>query len=206
MQRVVQKRWLVFWTVFTLAILTVAIAHAATITLVAWVTYSLYGNDGQPLADNSVVYLIGSKDAVNDGMQTAGSNYIPDSVQGDDVFIGTVLIGYNTTSNGTFLTGDFTFDSDQVDYIYIRFFDTTVMPPVGTQYWGVSGMTNADSHAFEVLWLDLVGGFRATNEAVFVVIPEPGSGHLLLLLAGLVWGLRLSAKKGVKREGQNGVY
>ena len=196
MQRAVQRRWLIFWAAFTLAVLTIAMCQGTTITLLAWVTYSLYDDSSVPLGDDSVVYIIGSKDNVNDGMQAFGTNYIADSVQGDDVFIGLVRIGYNTTSNGTFLTADFTFESDEVDYIYIRLFDTTMAPPEGLVDWGVSPLFDATNHPFDVLFLNLVGGYATTNELVFVVIPEPGSGQLLLLLAGLVWGIRASAKGG----------
>ena len=177
----VNRRWLVFWACLLVMFVAITGVYATTVNLIAYVSYSILNSLGVPLADGSVVYIFGSTDSVNNGPMPYGTNLIADSVQGDDVFIGMVQIGTPSFlgSNGTFYSdSQFSFNIDDIHYLYIRFFDTTNTAIEGYTNWGQQRTT-------------------VTNN--FVIIPEPSTGHLLLLFIGLLGGLFTSMRKAERK-------
>lgn len=208
MDRRTQQRWRVFWVAVCLAVTGLIGAHAALVTLYAYVSYSIYGPGGTtPLANNSLVYIIGSSNSVIDPMASWGSpatNYIAGTTTGDDVFLGTVRIGDNVDSNGTFFVV-VEFDSDLVKYVYLRFFDWQDNEPVtGMVYWGQSSNFFIGNPTLGVSVVDFnqdaPNSLIASNQNNFVVIPEPGTANLLILVAGMAWAMRTSMRRaGAKR-------
>jgi hypothetical protein len=177
--------------------------NSATINLQAYITFSLLTSNGLlPLADGSVIYIVGSLDSVQDPMQTYGgpaTNYIADSTSGDDVIVGvTAIYAADLNSNGTFYAGEFYYDDDLVDYLYIRFFDSPA-PITGMVNWGTSPMTNVgdifDCCGLSVIEVDFIGNIPATNYNNFVVIPEPSTVNLLVLCGGLFSALGVYARR-----------
>ncbi len=201
------RRGRALWLAFLAAILTASAAQAVSyVDLIAYVTYSLLDNQGSPLPDGSIVMIIGSGDDANDGMVPWGDSYIADSVQGDDVFIGQVTIGNPSygNSNGTFYTANqFELDEDSISFLYIRFFNTTISPITGIVTWGYSPVFGFTSE-FGKVEQDFIGNYMAIITNNFVIIPEPSTGHLLLLFIGLVWGLRAGMKRAERAPPGNG--
>ena len=200
MDKRTQHRWRVFWVCICLALAGLIGAHAALVTLYAYVSYSIYDNTGTtPLANNSIVYVIGSSNAVVDPMMTyGGTNLLAESVTGDDVFLGMVRIGDNVSSNGTFFTV-IEFESDQVQYVYLRFMDYQGSEPVtGLVYWGNSSNFFVGSPTLGVSVIDFnqdaPNSLVSSNQNNFVSIPEPGTANLLVLVAGMAWAMRTSMK------------
>lgn len=198
----VNRRWLVFWACLLVMFVAITGVYATTVNLIAYVSYSILDSLGVPLADGSVVYIFGSTDAVNDGpLSFGGTNLIADSVQNDDVFIGMVQIGTPSFlgSNGTFYSdSQFSFNIDDIHYLYIRFFNTTNSEIQGYTNWGYSGATQMvdDGSGYAVIdW----GQQRTTVTNNFVIIPEPSTGHLLLLFIGLLGGLFTSMRKAERK-------
>ncbi len=171
------------------------ISQGLIVTLSAFTTYALTGPSGAPLAEGSVVMIIGSLDSTPDPMAEWGGALIADSTTGDDIFIGVAYV----LDDGTISAGGFKYDSSMVNYLYLRFFDTTSYPIwSGTNAWGTTdvwGVTNQ----FQFVSLDFAPdhpyGVGHTN--LFVIIPEAGTGNYMLmaLLLGAGWGL-YGAKKG----------
>jgi hypothetical protein len=181
-------------------------AGGVTVNLQAYITFSLLTSNGVlPLADGSVVYIIGSLDANIDPMQVNGTpatNYIADSTSGDDIIVGvTAVYAAQLNSNGTFYAGDFYYEDDLVDYLYIRFFDSPA-PITGLVNWGTSPITNvgdlSDCCALGVIEVDFVGNLAATNYNNFVVIPEPSTINLLVLCGGLFSALGVYRKRALR--------
>ena len=195
-----------FWAVFCLALVGMIGVQAALVDLDAYVTYSIYGPDGTtPLANGSIVYIIGSLNSVVDPPQSYGvTNYIASSVTGDDVILGIVRIGDNVSSNGTFFT-TVQYDSDAIDYVYIRFFDSTNNPPAGMVYWGTSSNYFIGPPTLGVSTVDFnpntANPLIASNYNNFVIVPEPSSANLIVLVAGMAWAMRSSMKRRVKQGG-----
>ena len=109
------------------------------INLQCWVTYALLQDDNYtPLVDGSIVLIIGSSNNVIDPMNTYGeTNYIARSTTGDDQIIGEVTIDSTELgSNGTFYSGDFYYDPDEVKWLYLRFFQETNTALTGMIHWG----------------------------------------------------------------------
>lgn len=183
--------------------------RAATINLIAYVTFALKDSDGNPLADGSYVAIVGSGDAVNDGMTLTQDGYIAESVHGDDVFIGWVRIGmpaYNETP-GTFYTANqYTFDDTVVHNLYLRFFDTTVYPIEGGGIaWGTSPVTNVDANiAFGQATMDFIGNYQTEYTNNFYIIPEPGTGSLLFVVLALMGGTSFYLKQAGARKRRAG--
>lgn len=155
--------------------------QSAIINLQAYVSYSLYQNDGvTPLPDGSLVQIIGSLDGTIDPMASYGTD-VTGQTTGDDVILGTVRINSADLGiDGAFFSGDIYFQSEDIKYMYIRFYDTT-NDLAGLIYWGESAIFSATNHAFSVLEMDFGGGQSSTNLDTFSAIPEPGSIHLILL-------------------------
>lgn len=199
MSRKLQKNWRMFWAALALALGIATSASAALINLQAWVTYALLNADGTtPLADGSVVQIIGSFDNVADPLQFSGSN-LTSGVTGDDVLIASITIQSSILgSNGTFYTGDYYYESDDIQNMYIRFYDTTG-PLTGLLSWGQSPVTNALHHEFGGIFIDFVGNYAATNQNNFVVIPEPGTLNFILMWAGMLAAMRASMKRDQRK-------
>gem|GEM_PF-1193282 len=171
-------------------------AQAAIVNLQAYVLLEIYQSDGTtPLPDGSIVQIIGSFDNVMDAPEELGGGLTGDTT-GDDVILSVITINSADLGiPGTFFSGNTFFESDDIKYMYIRFYDTTSYPLSGTVDWGQSStITNAEHVAFNVLEMDFVGGFTANETDTFVVIPEPATTHLVLTALLLVWALRARAR------------
>jgi hypothetical protein len=181
-------------------------AGAASINLQAYITFSLLtSNASSPLADGSVVYIIGSKDGIADPMQTYGgpeTNYIANSVTGDDIIIGvTTVYAADLNSNGTFYAGEYYYDDALVDYLYIRFFDSPGPQITGMVNWAISEPpTNvgdiADCCGLSTIEVDFIGNIAATNYNNFVVIPEPSTVNLVVMCGGMLSALGAFRRRG----------
>ena len=176
-------------------------ARAVLVDLDLYITYSILnhgGGGGNVLADGSWVIVVGSADNVNNGMTTYGSstNYIAMSAQGDDIILGYVFIGDNSFANTGKFFSTFQYDSSQIGYVYIRYFETTGLPE-GMVYWGQSGVTNLGPTNFGVVTIDVSpnSSLIASNFNSFVVIPEPSTGPLIFMTGGILLALRFSRNR-----------
>ncbi len=203
MDRRKQTKLRIFWTGACLVLTGMLAAYAVNmVTLYAYVTYSIYDSLNNPLSNGSYVYIIGSGDNVVDPMPTWGApatNYIAEGTTGDDVFLGSVTIGTGTGSNGTFFVS-IEYDSDLINYVYLRFFDYQGPGNVtGMVYWGNSSNFYVGDPEFGVKIQDFNDGapnsLVASNYNNFVVIPEPGTANLIVLVAGMAWVMRTSLRK-----------
>ncbi len=169
-------------------------ARAAIVDLDAYVEYAILGANGAPLADGSWVYIIGSGDSYANPMASIGTNYLAGTVTGDDVILAVVQINLDAFSNGTFFA-TVQYDSAVVSHAYIRFFDTTG-PLTGLLAWGTSPVYQLGvTLGVSTLQFDYGGILQTTQTNNFVVIPEPGTGNLIVLVAGMIWAMRASMKK-----------
>ncbi len=195
MMRSAQRGWRMLGAATALFIALITSAPAALINLQAYVMYALVNSDGtMPLADGSLVQIIGSYDAVANDMITFGGGLIAEPT-GDDVLIATITIQSSIlSSNDTFYTGDFYFESDEVRYMYIRFFDSPG-PLVGEIDWGESPVLNAEGHQFGGIFMDFTGGYATDNHDNFVVIPEPGTLNMILVWVSMVAAMRTSLRR-----------
>lgn len=186
--------------VLALVSLLTGAAQGALINLQAYVTYALLNNDGtSPLSDGSIVQIIGSYDNIADPMPMLGSN-VTGFVSGDDVILATITIQSGMLgSNGTFFAGDIYFQSDEIQNMYIRFYDSAG-PLTGLVYWGQSPVTNAQHDQFGVVEMDFVGNYLTTNSNVFVAVPEPGTLNFMLMWGSMVFAMRASMKRDRKRK------
>lgn len=177
------------------------IAHAALIDLDAMVTYSIYDHLGNnPLADGTVVYIIGSGDSTMNPMDSVGgsSNLVADSTTGDDVVLGQITIDSSLTgSNGTFFT-TLQYESTQVGWVYLRFFEfTNGLPVTGLVYWGTSAIHQlSPTPTIGVNSVDFNPNATlvASNLNNFVAVPEPSTANLLILVGGMAWAMRATMK------------
>ena len=197
-----QRGWLIFWCCFVLMFFVITAAQSAIVDLIAYVSYSLKDSSGAPLADGSIVMIFGSANAVNNGpVVIGGTNLIAQSTQGDDVFIGMVRIDSPSygSSNGTFYTAnEFSFDDASINYLYLRFFNTTSYPVGGYLQWNTSALFGYTSE-FSKVTVDFVGNYLTSVTNNFTVIPEPSTSHLLLVFFGLAFGMRSIMKKGADK-------
>ncbi len=200
------------WVLVCLLLVGMLGVQAALVDLDALVTYSIYGSDGvTPLAPGSLVYIIGSFDAIVDPMAAFGApptNLVAISTTGDDVLLGSVRIGDNVSSNGTFFT-TVKFESTQVKYVYIRYFEYTNAEYVtGMVYWGNSSNFFIGGPTLGVSTVDFAADANvhlvASNLNNFGVIPEPSTANLVVLVAGMAWAMRVSMKRRVKQARENG--
>lgn len=201
MQHIIQRRWRIFFATLLAALIGVAVVRAAIVDLDALVEYAILGNSNIPLADGSWVYIVGSSNNVIDPMEVyGGTNFIADATTGDDVILGAVQINLDNYSNGTFFT-TVQYDSDQVKYVYIRFFDFTNQPITGMVYWGTSTIFQLGvTLGVSTVAFDQGGQLNATNYNNFVVIPEPNTANLIMLVAGMIWAMRAT----MRRQGEPG--
>lgn len=178
-------------------------AKALIVDLDAFVDLAILQEDlSTPLADGSWVYIIGSGDATNDGMEVyGGTNLIAGSVLGDDVILGVIQIPLNSTTNsGTFFT-TVQYESDDINFVYLRFFNATSMPITGMVWWGTSSMFQLGvTLGVATVQFDQFEQLAATNQNNFVVIPEPSSMNLFVLVAGMLWTIRSRIRMAAARE------
>ena len=180
-----------------------SVAQAALVDLDAYVSYAIYDSTTTvPIPHGAVVYIYGSGDNTINPMQTVGgpTNYVAGSATGDDIVLGVARIGDNVTSNGTFFT-TVQYESTQINYVYIRFYDYTgTLPVTGLVYWGASSNFFLGSPTLGVSTVDFNPGgtIASTNLNNFVAIPEPSTANLIVLVAGMAWALRVNAR-GRKR-------
>lgn len=177
-------------------------AFSATINLSAYVYIALLDETGTtPLADGSIVQIIGSYDSIIDPIGTSGTN-VTGSTTGDDVILATIAINSaNLGSNGTFYVSNIFYESDDIKNMYIRFYDTT-NSLVGMISWGESPMTNVEYDAFGSIVVDFIGGYSATNQNSFVVIPEPNTMSFILMWVGMVAALKSTMRQEGRKKGK----
>jgi hypothetical protein len=185
---------------FLAVFLAASSAQAAIINLSAYVFYALTNEDGSaPLADGSIVQIIGSYDAVIDPMGSFGTN-VTGQTTGDDVIIASITIDSTSFgSNGTFFVSNIFYQSDDINNMYIRFYDTTG-PLTGMVYWGESPITNVEYDAFGSILVDFGGGYGTTNLDNFVVIPEPNTMNYFLMWASMLGALRSSMRREARKK------
>lgn len=209
MKQHIHKRWLAFWACLAAAFVGILATRAAIVDLDALVDFAILKPDNStPLADGSWVYIIGSSNNISDPMATWGpsppsTNYIANSVTGDDVILGVVQIGYQAVSNnsGTFYT-TVQYDSDQIKYVYIRYFDYTNGTITGLVNWGTSAIYQLGvTLGVSTVGFDPGGSLVASNLNNFVVIPEPSTANLVLLVGGMIWAMRASMRRKRAEDG-----
>lgn len=183
-------------------------ARAVLVDLDLYVTFSILNNGGAGnLADGSWVIVVGSGDGVNNGMQTYGAstNFIANSTQGDDILLGYAYIGQNSFANTGKFFRSFQYDSDQIGSVYIRYFQATGPGlPTGMVYWGQSAVSNLVPTNFGVVSIDVApnSSLVASNFNNMVVIPEPGTAHLMFVTGGLLLAFRMSQKRQRRKPPQ----
>lgn len=193
------------WRVFTLCLLllagTVSCAYALIVSLDVYVEFGLLDENGDPLVDGMTVLVMGSSDPINDGMVLYGSgptNYIAESVINDDILLATVTISSNESgvAGGFFAT--LTYDSDEINYVYIRFFNAPPGALTGMIYWGTSSVVQLGvTLGVSTVSFDSGGQLEATNYNNFVVIPEPSTVNLFVMMAGVLWAMRSHVRKRI---------
>ncbi len=203
----IQRKWRVFSAVLLASLLAVTTVRAVTISFDAWVQYAILDSSSQPLADGSWVYIMGSLDNSNDGFAPYGDRLISDSTQGDDVILAMIQIKPATYNNddepGTFFVS-FKYDPTEVQYMYLRFFEYTNSPVTGTMYWGYSEVYQVGSTlGVGNLQFDANGQLGVSEEGNFVVIPEPTTGNLIVLVAGMIWAMRSSMRRNKDKKDAN---
>jgi len=196
-----------YWRVLAvcLAILmgSAACAYALIVSLDVYVEFGILDENGDPLADGMTVMVVGSGDNVNDGMQLWNvTNYIADSVLGDDVILATITINSNESgvAGGFFAT--ITYESDDIDFVYIRFFNA---PPgtglVGMIYWGTSSVVQLGvTLGVSTVNFNPGNNLQTTNYNNFVIIPEPSTANMFVMVAGMMLAMRSQMRKKVKNK------
>lgn len=178
-------------------------SHALIVSLDALVSNSIYDENGAgfPLADGSIVQIIASGDAVIDPFQTyGGTNLLSNSTTGDDVILYTAVIGENETPNSGRFFASLDFDTALYTNVYIRFFNSQG-PLTGMIYWGTSAMYQVGV-TLGVATVDFNpnDNLSTTNYNNFVIIPEPSTGSLFVVVAGMLWALRARSRNMIDRD------
>lgn len=175
-------------------------AHAAIINMTAYVLSSLYQQDGvTPLADGSIVQIIGSFDNLIDPMEEFGGGYTGNPT-GDDVILATIVIDSTLLGiDGTFYASGIYYNNDDIKHAFIRFYNSPG-PLEGLIWWGESPIQNIEYDAFGAIFVDFVGGYSTTNQNNFVVIPEPNTLNYFLMWAGMLGALRSSMRREARKK------
>jgi hypothetical protein len=177
-------------------------AHALLVSLDAYVDFPITGPDGvTPIADGSWVFIYGSGDAVQDPQQTFGTNIIAGTTTGDDIILGAIQIPLNvgTNNSGMFFT-TVEYESDDINYTYIRFFDTPGQL-TGTLFWGTSDMYQLGiTLGVATVQYDPGTNLIANQTNNFVIIPEPSTANLFVVVAGMLWAMRVHRRFVKKRD------
>lgn len=189
--------WRLFVACLTILVATAACAYALIVSLDVYVEFALLDENGDPLADGMTVMVFGSTDNINDGPTLyGGTNVIANSTQGDDILLATITISSNESgiAGGFFAT--ITYDSDVVNYVYIRFFNAPPNALTGMIYWGTSAVYQLGV----TLGVSTVNFTPETNLVTdnynnFVIIPEPSTANLFVMVAGMMWAMRSHMRK-----------
>ncbi len=207
------KRIIVWVALSLMLCLPVYAARAASVSFSAIMEFGehLYGPSGitgdpqDYLSDGSVIYLIGrpgpGAPLVDGGMPSIGDNLVASGTTGDDILLATIRVGDGGVAPDS---GQFVFTAifdethpyvtEGINHAYIRFFDTTSLPVEGTQFWGVSAVVPITQFIPGIEGVQFGSG-ATTNVSTFVFIPEPGTGQMLLLFFGFLFGVRLNVKR-----------
>ena len=210
MKRGIQKNCLLAVALCGLAQAAALPARAALVELDIYVSYSILNSTtNAPIADGSWVEIVGSGDSVNNGMATVGgTNYLATSVQGNDTIHGYVYIGDNSYVNTGMFFQTVSYDTtNNVGYVYIRYFQSTSVPD-GMTYWGQSDVYNLSPTNFGVVSIDVNPGDNLVANLYdnFVVIPEPGTAVMFLMAGGLLFSVRrVQRKRLLKQAAQNAI-
>jgi hypothetical protein len=181
----------------------------------------LLDNDGNPLADGSIIQLIQSgADGLANGFQTYGNDFLLDTTQGDDVILATFTSGYNFFDPSTPLTNGNFFIRAEIDdstdlantYFYVRFFDFQLSNLGNLQgvssnlYWGQTALFLATnfydsfSGTIEIYPGTQTADLRATNNNSFTVIPEPSTMSFFALVGGMAVAMRNQLMRRKRRQ------
>jgi hypothetical protein len=183
----------ILWICLASVVIFPHVSKALIVDLDAYVDLAILQEDGiNPLADGSWVFIIGSSNNVIDPMQLYdGTNYIANSVTGDDVILGMIQIPLNSTNNsGTFFT-TVQYESDDINFVYIRFFDSAG-PLTGMLWWGTSSIFQLGvTLGVATVQFDQDQQLIATNYNNFVIIPEPNTLNLFIMVAGMLGAMRV---------------
>jgi len=173
------------------AFIAVVPSHALIVDLDAYVDMSILGPDGvTPIADGSWIFIIGSTDNIQDPMASLGTNLIAGSVTGDDVILGAIQVPFNSIPGTGQFFATVQYESDDINYTYIRFFDTPG-PLTGLLYWGTSTMFQLGvTLGVSTVQYDQNTQLIATNLNNFIIIPEPSTANLFVMVAGMLWAMR----------------
>ncbi|HMO50566.1 MAG TPA: hypothetical protein PKE26_00370 [Kiritimatiellia bacterium] len=208
MKRGVNWRWLIVCWSFLLG--TANYAHAAIVSMDLYVSFPIYQNDGVTfLPDGSIVEIVSSPFTEPAGHVQVGSCYIWGSTQSNEVILATTTIGTGVLpGSGTFFL-TILFDNAIHSNLYIRFYNTNGPPNTNpaTIVWGQStmmvgvggttlGVANVDFNQDNNLLTD------QTN--CFVVIPEPSTANLFVLMAGMMWAMRAHMRRARANAEQAG--
>ncbi len=151
---------------------------ADPVTLTGWSGYQLYTDDyGATLTDGSWVVLIGSADDTADDMTAdSGGLLDPFSTSGDDVVLGTVnTLTLDGLYGGVFETEEISYEADDINYLYVRFFDSQAGwgEEMGEVSWGISTAIEAPNTSPSIP-TDLLSRNETTSQtATFAAVPEP---------------------------------
>lgn len=203
MKRITKKYWGVFCFGFVASFLSMAMVHAATVNLVAFVSppstpgiSGLFAADGTtPLADGSRISIVGSYDGINDGFVTNGMGQIVyDWTYSDDVVLAHIVVdSTELNSSGTFFDATISYDDSLFNFFYIRVFDTTNRNVSGTVNYAASGVFTS-TPLFGVSFIDF-GVVNTTNVGFFTIVPEPDMASLYVLAFLFIFGLRTGLRK-----------
>ena len=182
-----------------------ACAYALIVSLDVYVEFGILDQNGDPLQDGMTVMVVGSGDNINDGMLLYdGTNYIANSTINDDVLLATITISSNESgvAGGFFAT--ITYESDDIDYVYIRFFTAPPNALTGMIHWGTSSVVQLGvTLGVSTVNFNPDDNLQATNFNNFVIIPEPSTANLFIMVAGMMWAMRAHTRKRVKNMSDN---
>jgi len=183
----------ILWICLATVVIFPHVSKALIVDLDAYVDMAILQEDGlTPLADGSWVFIMGSADNFIDPMVTYGTNYDAYSVTGDDVILGMIQIPLNSTNNsGTFFT-TVQYESDDINFTYLRFFSETNLLISGMLYWGTSSMFQLGvTLGVATVQYDQDQQLIATNYNNFIIIPEPNTLNLFIMVAGMLGAMRV---------------
>lgn len=177
------------------------VGYALIVSLDVYVEFGLLDENGDPLLDGMTVMIVGSADNINDGMIVyGGTNLIADSVQNDDIILGTITVNSNEAGFAGGFYATVTYDSDDVNYVYIRFFNAPPNALTGMIYWGTSSVFQLGvTLGVSTVQFDQGTNLQTTNYNNFVIIPEPSTANLFVMVAGMLCAMRLHMRKKMNR-------
>jgi len=171
----------------------------------------LVDNNGNTLADGSLIQIIQSSNSSADGFQTWGSHYIINSTAGDDVILASTTVGAGgvAANDGRFFwTAELDIDVNST-YFYIRFFDFPAANLMdlyfnpSNLYWGTSAVFlagNYDSNLYVDIDFAASTNLATSLNNSFVVIPEPSSISFFALVGGLAMAMRSRLRKRARSD------